>query len=179
MKKFVLWSLMVLLIGLLGFAANGFADESSNMTNRQLAQLIAQKMNIDLSQGADYNALANVLASNGINNFLNTKPDDFITCEGFADVLYSMVGGKEQLDTKAKFDYLVANGYMSTCPADLTGQMDSQFVNDIFINLKLSGLIAETFTLPPRSLRNQNNPGIEAPGIGHENVRHQNIASPI
>jgi hypothetical protein len=180
MKKMALVSVVVLLIGLLGFATNGFTkDKSGNMTNQQLAQILAEKMNITLPPGSDYNALANALASHGINDFLNTKPGDFISCAEFADALYSLVGGKGQLDTKGKLDYLVNNGYMSTCPADLNGQVSDQFVKDIFKNPKLSGLVGETYTNPPGPAGNDNHPGSDAPGIGHENVHHQNQASPI
>lgn len=184
MKKIWILSVAALLVGLLGFATNGFSeDKPVNMTNLQLSQLLVQKLSIELPAGSDklapakyYTVLANALATKGITRFLSAKPEDFFSCADFADILYAVAGGKGKLDTKGKYDYLVKNGYMSVCPTNFNEQVTIQFANAIFNNAKLSGLIAETYTAPANPAANDRNPGANAPGVAHENIR---TASPI
>jgi len=177
MKKIWLFSFALILVGLFGMAMGNFAEgQTAKMTNLQFAQFMVNQVSITLPNGVDqlpadqyYSAITNALAEKGINYFLNTKPGDLITCADLADVLYALVGGKEQLDAKGKFDYLVSNGYMTSCPADLNGEVSEQFLNELFSNPKLSGLIAETYTRPLGPAANDTNPGANAPGIAHEN----------
>ena len=187
MKKI---AILMILAFLIGFTVNGFTAENkpaAGLTNLQFAKILMQKMHLTLPAGSEklapndyYNALANALAENHISQFLNTKPNDPFTCASFIDVLYAMVGGKRGLSTKDKAEYLVKNGYIKTCPANLSGQVSEQFVNETFNNSKLLGTTVENYTSPPGLAGGDRNPGSSAPGVAHENVKAaQPAASPI
>lgn len=177
MKKIWMFSIALLFVVLFSMSAGNFAEsQTAGMTNFQLAQFMVKQVGITFPAGTDqlppdqyYSALANALAEKGISYFSNAKADVLVTCADLADVLYALVGGKEQLDTKAKFDYLVANGYMGSCPADFKGNVSEQYLNDLFNNPKLSGLVVETYIRPLGPAANDTNPGANAPGVAHEN----------
>ncbi|MGA2775902.1 MAG: hypothetical protein ABSE81_07605 [Candidatus Omnitrophota bacterium] len=185
MKKI---AILMILAFLFVFTVNGFAaanKPAAGLTNLQFANILMQKMHLTLPAGSDklapsdyYNALANALAENRISQFLNTKANDPFTCAGLINVLYTMVGGRGKLSAKEKADYLVKNGYIKTCPANLNGQVSEQFVNETFNNSKLLGTTVENYMAPPGLAGGDRNPGGSAPGVAHENVKHQ-PASPI
>ena len=108
-------SLSIVMAGIVGFsyAAGG------KLTKMELAECLCKRQGINLpaenlSKDAYFNALANALATKGIKAFLNSKPNDSLTCAEVVDMLYNIAGGKAGLDTTAKIDFLVKNGYLST-----------------------------------------------------------------
>ncbi len=108
-------SLFIIMVGAVEFsyAAKG------KLTKVELAECLCKRQGIglpseSLSKEAYYNSLANALATKGIKMFQNSKPTDSLTCAQAVDTLYTIAGGTENLDTAAKINFLVKNGYLST-----------------------------------------------------------------
>lgn len=178
MKKMAFIIMLTLLIGFTKFSFAAENQTQEKITNLKLAQIFMQKINLTLPASSNnlspadyYSALANALSSRGINYFLNTKPDDFVICSGLINALYGLTGAKEQLNEEAKLNYLIASHYMESCPLKRDDTVSEQFVIDVLNNPKFSALIAETYTPPGGERRGGDNPGSNAPGIAHENIR--------
>jgi hypothetical protein len=118
MKKTLILLVMSLFIIMVGAVEFSYAA-SGKLTRLELAECLCKRQGIalpaeSLSKDAYYNALANALAEKGIKMFLNSKPTDVLTCAEAVDTLYTIAGGTENLDTAAKINFLVKNGYLST-----------------------------------------------------------------
>lgn len=185
MKKITLVLILGLVMTTFGMIRLAYAAGDTGVTNLQFAQLLIQKLNITLPPGSDtlpqdqyYKAMADALAGKGINFFVNTSPTDNVSNDRFADVLYTIVGGKENLDTTGKLNYLVNNGFLATLPASTGSNITMDYLNNVFNNPKLSTVIAETYTNPPGGPP-AGEPGGGAPGETNENPGENSPVSPI
>ena len=65
-----------------------------------------------LSDKEYYEVMANVLAENGVNDFMDNSPNNVVTRSVMANVIYDISGSTEDLTPDQKIDYLVKKGYM-------------------------------------------------------------------
>lgn len=121
MKKDMLRIGAFILFAMLAFRGFSFAAEKQ-LTNIKFAQMLVQKLNIKLPPGIEqlslseyYKALSKALEEKGVTNFANTGSNDLVTCARLAEVLYTVVKGGEQLDTKGKIQNLVCRGCFLSC----------------------------------------------------------------
>ncbi|MFA5410663.1 MAG: hypothetical protein WC321_02220 [Candidatus Omnitrophota bacterium] len=119
MKKTAILILLISFVIMAGIVEFSYAA-AGKLTRLELAECLSRRQGISLpseklSKDAYYNSLANALATKGITIFLNSKPNEPLTCAQAIDLLYGVAGGgKENLGTTAKIDFLVRNGYLST-----------------------------------------------------------------
>lgn len=118
MKKTLILIVLSLFIAMVGIVELSYAA-SGKLTRVELGECLCKRQGINLpseklSKDAYFSAIANALATKGITMFLNSKPTDVLTCAQAVDMLYKIAGGKENLDTTAKINFLVKNGYLST-----------------------------------------------------------------
>ncbi|MDD5165855.1 MAG: hypothetical protein PHQ57_00490 [Candidatus Omnitrophica bacterium] len=164
MKKTLILIVAGLFLGIGALMELSYAQETSKLTRIELAECLCKRQGINLppenlSKDDYYNAIANALAAKGVNIFQNSKPSDAITCAQAVDMLYDIAGGKENLDTAAKIDFLVKNGYLSTAadPAKVASTCEQILCQPP----------VEPFTAAPEPLRTQ------APNVTQENPASQ------
>jgi len=121
------------------------------ITNAEFAELLMDRLGIELPAGSEdlpaeeyFEVMSNALAANGIPNFVNAKRNGPITYAEFVEVMYTVVGGKENITTEQKLKYLVANINMPEI--DLTGTLTLARAIEILSNPATAPLIAEAFT---------------------------------
>jgi hypothetical protein len=107
----------LLVLGSKAWAADNAGTNSCGWTNMKFAQFLGERYEIKPIEGSvdeQYQALTNALSQKGINYFLNTKPNDKLSCCGAADALYAIVGaGKEApANCDLKINYLIQNGIL-------------------------------------------------------------------
>lgn len=185
MKKIAFVLMLGLVIAAVGAIKLSYAADDSAITNLQFAQFLVQKLNITLPPGADklpqdqyYKAMADALAAKGINFFVNASPTGKVSSSSLVDVLYAIVGGKENLDSAGKLNYLVSNGFLAALPAGTQGKITMDYLQDVFNNPNLTTIIAETYT-PPAGGPPAGEPGEDAPPETLENPADNPPASPI
>jgi len=101
---------------------------------------------------------------------------DVVTVGQMVEVIYIVVGGKENLDTNGKINFLVNKGYMSAS-TDINSNATFSNLQNIFDNPAVSMLIAETY-IPPAERAPA--PGADAPNPSSENPsENAPPASPI
>ncbi len=104
-------------------------DKNTNQcgwTNEKFAGFLAGKYGIDLGEAGQnmtpeekYNALSNALSQRGIGYFQAAPATDKLMCCSVGDVLYAVVGAKENLGTcDLKIEYLVKNGFLKLPASD-------------------------------------------------------------
>ncbi len=151
MKKIVAFISVCIIV--LFLTPNFSIAEENAITNVQLAELVIAAIGItpppgteDLSPGEYYEVLSNMLASAGINNFLDTAPGDTVNCSWFVDIIYALAGGTESANTEEKIKYLADNGFMPYCEIDSV--ITLSFAADVFNNSDFAALVAEAYTPP-------------------------------
>lgn len=158
MKKLISLILAVLALSAFGIGVSLAVDNTATpaMTNLQFAELLAQRLNIQLAPGTEnlsedayFAALTLALAARNITIFANTNKADTVTVSRVVDTIYMVVGGAPQVtDTAQKAAYLVENGFLPSVPQDLSAPATTQGVQAILSTPALSTVIAETYTPP-------------------------------
>jgi len=120
-KMFKKLFMMLLVSGLLvsgskAWAANDTKSNNCGWTNMKFAEFLGERYGITPIEGSvdeQYQALTNALSQKGINYFLNTKPNDKLSCCGAADALYAVVGATGEAGTcDLKINELVQQGFI-------------------------------------------------------------------
>lgn len=139
---------------LIGFAhvSSSFAKDKT-MTNAEFAELVIGVIGINLPAGSNmladneyFEVMGNVLALNGIYNFVAADPNAHVACNEFVDVLYTMVGAEGDLSESEKLEYLINNCNM---PAYGLGELITLAeATEIINNPACSVLVAEAYREP-------------------------------
>ncbi|MEW6101569.1 MAG: hypothetical protein AB1481_04670 [Candidatus Omnitrophota bacterium] len=120
MRKSIILALAALLCALAPLAVSAFAAGDGKLSKLELAECLVKRQSIELPAGVEslpeenyYKVVANALARSGINIFLNSQPNDPVSCFEIVDILGNIAGLDEKLDSTAKINSLVQMGYLS------------------------------------------------------------------
>ena len=155
MKTLNIWTVMVLLMGLLVFSGSslGWAAQDESMTNAQLTDIVVDILGIEMPANADtlsdaelFEVQANMLAERGLTLFVDASADGLVTRGTIVEVLYGALIGSSVLTTEEKIDYLASLNYISSGGADeIMGS--GEIISTLNIPA-LSTAVAEAYSAP-------------------------------
>lgn len=113
-KTFV--TLLVAAIFMLSAATVSSMADTQTMTNAEFAELVVKTLGIELPAGSEdlprleyFEVMSNVLAVNGIDDFIGKEADKMVSFGGFVTVVYEIAGGPPGANLKRKLAYLVTH----------------------------------------------------------------------
>ena len=165
MKKLIS---IVAVSALLTFVATVFPSfaQAGTATNAEIAELLVKVLGIELPAGTEdlpvneyYEVAANILAVNGINNFVGAVPDAAVSSTEFITLLYTIVGGPGGANTDEMLKVLTDSYQM---PAyDPNAALTFAKAADVLNNPQFATLVAEAYSAAEALERG----GAEAPGF--------------
>ena len=151
---FVVWS-----ISLSPSNANAVPDAGA-ITNVEFAELLMVPI-INASQGEmpaeteglsdeeHYEVISNILASYGVDSFMDSDAGQVITIKDMVNILYKLAGGKGNPSIDEKVKYMVDNEYMPPVD-DVNAKVSPDLAAEVINNIDFAPIVAEAYSPPER-----------------------------
>lgn len=101
----------------------------------------------NLSDEEHFEAISNILASYGIDNFIDSEAGRVITIRDMVNVLYPLAGGEGDPGIERKVRYMVDNEYMPPVD-DVDAEVSSSLAAEVIKNINFGPIVAEAYSPP-------------------------------
>ncbi len=151
---FVVWG-----ISLSSSNANAIPDAGA-ITNVEFAELLMVPI-LDAAQGEmpaeteglsdaeHFEVISNILASYGIDAFMDSDAKKVITIKDMVNILYKLAGGKGDPSIEEKVQYMVENEYMPPVD-DVNAKVPLNLAAEVIANIDFAPIVAEAYSPPER-----------------------------
>ena len=151
---FVVWSVSL-------FSSSADATPSAGaITNVEFAELLMVPI-LNASQGEmpaeteglsaeeHFEVISNILASYGIDSFMDSEAGQVITIKDMVNILYKLAGGKGNPSIEEKVRYMVENEYMPPVD-DVNAEVPLDLAAEVISNIDFAPIVAEAYSPPER-----------------------------
>ena len=102
-----------------------------------------------LSDEEYFEVLSNILASYGIDAFMDSEAGRVITIRDMVNILYKLAGGKGNPGIEEKVQYMVENEYMPPVD-DVNAKVPLALAAEVIANIDFAPIVAEAYSPPER-----------------------------
>lgn len=181
MKRLFTVIVMSVLLTMGAATFTSFASDAA-LTNVEFAELLVKTLGMNLPTGTEdlsdseyFEVVSNLLASRGIVYFVDRDALSAIAASDLASVLYTLIGGADDISSDEMLEFLVDGGYMS--PIDSGAAISLAYATYALNNRRFVDTLAEAYRDPTEEGSNRG--GRQTAGLGAPAVTAEEPASLI